>query len=119
MAARSIFANWMMVGIPLALLLLPICWLALTRWAFDVSFRTSGEGKAELRRLREELGPISTPEVRIAMVAAVMVVLWGGPDRSGLQLPGLAALDDSGIAIAGAILMFVIPSGDRGRPRCC
>ena len=109
------FANWMMIGVPLALLMLPICWLALTRWAFDVSFKTSGEGKAELRRLREELGPISTPELRIAIVAGLMVILWVGRPF-WIQLPGLAALDDSGIAIAGAIAMFVIPSGDKNDP---
>ena len=109
------FANWMMIGIPLAILLLPICWLALTRWAFDVSFETSGEGKAELRRLREELGPISAPETRIAIVAGIMVVLWVGRPF-WIQLPGLSALDDSGIAIAGAIAMFVIPSGNKDDP---
>ena len=109
------FANWMMIGVPLALLLLPVCWIALTRWAFDVSFKTSGEGKAELHRLREELGSISTPESRIAIVAGLMVVLWVGRPL-WIQLPGLSALDDSGIAIAGAIAMFVIPSGDKDDP---
>ena len=109
------FANWMMVGVPLALVMLPICWLALTRWAFDVSFRTSGEGKAELRRLREELGSITTPEIRISIVASLMVIAWVGRPF-WIQLPGLGALDDSGIAIAGAIAMFVIPSGDKNDP---
>jgi sodium-dependent dicarboxylate transporter 2/3/5 len=32
------------------------------------------------------------------------------------QLPGLAALDDSSIAIAGAIALFLIPSGDKSDP---
>ncbi len=109
------FSNWMLVGVPLAIGLLPLCWLALTRWVFSVDFRTSGEAKAELLRLRTELGPISKPEVRIAIVAAIMVIAWIGRPF-WVQLPGLAALDDSGIAIAGAIAMFVIPSGDRGDP---
>lgn len=109
------FANWMMVGVPLALLMLPICWLALTRWAFDVSFRTSGEGQAELRKLREDLGSIGKPEIRISIVAAIMVIAWVGRPF-WIQLPGLGALDDSGIAIAGAIAMFVIPSGDKKDP---
>ena len=34
-----------------------------------------------------------------------------------IQLPGLGALDDTGIAIAGAIAMFVIPSGDSDDPK--
>ena len=110
------FANWMMVGVPLAVITLPLCWLALTRWVFKVQFRTSGEGRAELRKLREELGSISTPEIRIALVAGLMIIAWVGRPF-WVQLPGLAALDDTGIAIAGAIAMFVIPSGDKDDPR--
>jgi sodium-dependent dicarboxylate transporter 2/3/5 len=109
------FANWMLVGVPLALIMLPLCWLVLTRWVFRVDFRTSGEGRAELRKLRDELGPISPPETRIAIVAALMIVAWVGRPF-WVTLPGLAALDDTGIAVAGAIAMFVIPSGDKDDP---
>ena len=109
------FADWMLVGVPLALVMLPLCWLVLTRLVFDVSFKTSGEGRAELRKLRDELGEIRTPEVRISIVAAIMIVAWVGRPF-WIQLPGLSALDDTGIAIAGAIAMFVIPSGDKNDP---
>jgi sodium-dependent dicarboxylate transporter 2/3/5 len=109
------FANWMMVGVPLALLMLPLSWFILTKWVFDVSFKTSGEGQAEIRKLRDDLGEISTPEVRIAVVAAIMIVAWVGRPF-WVQLPGLAALDDTGIAIAGAIAMFILPSGDKSDP---
>jgi sodium-dependent dicarboxylate transporter 2/3/5 len=109
------FSNWMMVGVPLAIGMLPLAWLALTRWVFDVSFRTSDEGLAELKRLRDELGSISNAEIRVAIVAAVMIVAWVGRPL-WIQLPGLAALDDSGIAIAGAIALFLIPSGDKRDP---
>ena len=34
-------------GVPLAVITLPLCWLALTRWVFKVRFKTSGEGQAE------------------------------------------------------------------------
>ncbi len=109
------FSDWMMVGVPLAIGMLPLAWLALTRWVFDVSFKTSDEGRAELKRLRDELGSISKPEIRIAIVATVMVIAWIGRPV-WIQLPGLAALDDSGIAIAGAITLFLIPSGDKRDP---
>ena len=109
------FSNWMMVGVPLALAMLPLCWLVLTRWVFDVSFTTSGEGRAELKKLRSDLGAISKPEVRISIVAIIMIIAWVGRPF-WIQLPGLAALDDTGIAIAGAVAMFVIPSGDKSDP---
>jgi len=109
------FSDWMLIGVPLAIVMLPLCWLALTRWVFNVSFTTSGEGQAELKKLKDDLGEISKPEIRISIVAAIMIIGWVGRPF-WVQLPGLAALDDTGIAIAGAIAMFILPSGDRDDP---
>ena len=100
------FASWMLVGLPLSALMLPLAWLMLT---------TSGEGKATLRRLKEELGPITTPERRVAAVFVLMAVAW--VSRPVLvTIPGLSGLDDSVIAIAGAVALFILPSGDRSDP---
>lgn len=109
------FSRWMMIGVPLAVVMLPLAWLTLTRWTFTVDFETSGEGKAELRRMREELGPISIPETRVAIVFSILVIAWVGRPLFSL-LPGLSALDDSIIAMAGAIALFLIPSGDKTDP---
>ena len=109
------FASWMLVGLPLSALMLPLAWFVLTRIAFKVDFRTSGEGKATLRRLKEELGPISTPEIRVAIVFTLMAITWVARPLL-VKLPGLSALDDSGIAMAGAIALFLIPSGDKSDP---
>lgn len=110
------FARWMMVGLPLAIVMLPLAWLVLTRVAFKVEFTTSGEGRAELRRLRHDLGSITTPETRVAIIAVIMALTW--LSRPLLtQLPALAALDDSSIAIAGAVALFLVPSGDQNDSR--
>jgi sodium-dependent dicarboxylate transporter 2/3/5 len=109
------FASWMMVGLPLTAIMLPLAWFVLTRIAFKVDFRTSGEGKATLRRLKEELGPITTPEIRVAIVFTLMAVTWVARPLL-VTLPGLSALDDSGIAMAGAIALFLIPSGEKSDP---
>ncbi len=109
------FASWMMVGLPLSAAMLPLAWLALTRWVFKVQFDTSGEGRAELRRMRDELGRIKVPEIRVAIVFATMALAWISRPLL-IQLPGLAALDDSGIAMAGAVAIFLIPSGDKKDP---
>lgn len=109
------FARWMLIGVPLAIVMLPLAWLALTRWAFTVDFETPSEGKAALKRMRDELGPITVPEIRVAIVFSILVVAWVGRPLLSL-LPGLSALDDSGIAMAGAITLFLIPSGDKTDP---
>lgn len=109
------FARWMLVGLPLTVLMLPLAWIVLTRLAFKVDFNTLGEGRNELRRMKEELGPMSTPEKRVAMVFLFIAATWISRPLLA-QLPGLHGLDDSGIAIAGAIALFVIPSGDKRDP---
>jgi sodium-dependent dicarboxylate transporter 2/3/5 len=109
------FASWMLVGLPLAAVMLPLAWLVLTRLVFTVNFHTSTEARAELRRMREDLGPMKTPEKRVAMVFVAMAVAW--VTRPLLtQIPGLEPLEDSMIAIAGAILLFLIASGDNSDP---
>ena len=109
------FSRWMMIGVPLAIVMLPLAWLALTRWAFTVNFETSGEGKAALKQMHDELGRISVAETRVAIVFSILVVAWVGRPMFAM-LPGLSALDDSGIAMAGAIALFLIPSGDKTDP---
>jgi sodium-dependent dicarboxylate transporter 2/3/5 len=109
------FARWMLVGLPVTAVMLPLAWLTLTRVVFPVDFRTSEEGRAELRRMREEMGQITTPETRVAIVFVLMALAW--VTRPLLtELPALASLDDSMIAMAGAIALFLIPSGDKRDP---
>ena len=109
------FSSWMLVGIPLTALMLPLAWFVLTRVAFKVDFHTSGEGRALLRRLREELGPMTAPERRVGAVFVLMAAAWISRPLL-VEIPGLSALDDSLIAIAGATLLFILPSGDRSDP---
>lgn len=109
------FARWVIVGLPLSLCMLPLAWLALTRVVFRVDFHTSGEGRAELKRMMDAMGRITVPEKRVAFVFALMALAWiTRPLLS--KLPGLDGLDDSGIAMAGAIALFLIPSGDDRDP---
>jgi len=109
------FASWMLVGLPLSIVMLPLAWIALTRVVFKVEFQTGGEGRAALQRMHDELGRITTPEIRVAIVFIIMALTW--VTRPFLtQLPGLGALDDSGIAMAGAVALFLVPSGDKRDP---
>lgn len=105
------FSRWMLVGLPLSVLMLPLAWLAMTRWVFKVDFVTSDEGRRTLRQMKTDMGKISVPEIRVAIIFAVMALTW--VFRPALvKLPGLSALDDSLIAMAGAIALFLFPSGD-------
>jgi sodium-dependent dicarboxylate transporter 2/3/5 len=105
----------MIIGLPLTTLMLPLAWITLTKWVFKVDFTISTEGKATLQKLRIEMGSISTPEIRVAVIFLLMASCWILRPIL-INLPGLAALDDSLIAIGGAILLFITPSGDKSDP---
>ena len=109
------FSRWMLVGLPLSAMMLPLAWLVLTRLAFKVDFETSDEGRAALRHLKEELGAITVPEKRVATVFVLMALTWISRPLL-VTVPGLEALDDSGIAMAGGVALFLIPSGDKSDP---
>jgi len=106
------FTSWMMVGVPLSVVMLPLAWLALTKLVFKVDFDTSNEGRALLRHMKHEMGPVTVPEKRVGMVFLALALTW--IFRPMLtRIPGLEALDDSGIAMAAGIALFLIPSGDK------
>jgi solute carrier family 13 (sodium-dependent dicarboxylate transporter), member 2/3/5 len=109
------FSSWMLVGLPLSAAMLPMAWLALTRWVFKVDFKTSDEGRAALRNMKDEMGRITPPEIRVAIVFTCMALLWIFRPLI-VKTTGLTNLDDSGIAMAGAVALFLIPSGDKTDP---
>jgi len=106
------FAKWMTFGIPIMCLLLPLAWLLLTRLIFTFDLPHNKTIVKTVDSELESMGPISTPEKRTAIVFFLIALAW--VIRPVLQqLPGLAELSDTTIAIAGAISLFLIPSGDK------
>jgi len=109
------FSDWMLVGVPLSLIMAPLAWFALTKWVFKVNFKTNNTGKIALQKMKHDLGSITTPEIRVAIIFASLALAW--ITRPLLTtISGLEALDDSSIAIAGAIALFIIPSGNKDDP---
>ena len=105
------FARWMMIGVPVAAILLPAGWLLLTRWVYRVEIPESDEVKEHLQALKKDLGPVSKPESRVAIIFALVVLAWMVRRPLSAAL-GIEGLSDAGIAMAAAMLLFLIPSGD-------
>ena len=110
------YAQWMSFGVPALLLLVPIAWWTVTRGLTNL-----GDGSAamaEVHKHRNALGQISAPEARAALIFGIVACLWvlrvpvqlAVKDR-GWDVPGLLAISDMGIAIAGAVAMFLVPAG--------
>jgi solute carrier family 13 (sodium-dependent dicarboxylate transporter), member 2/3/5 len=100
------FGQWMLIGVPVTLLALPIVWLVLTR----ISFRLGREpvaGMAELlEQERSRMGPISRGEAIVAVVFCLTALAWVFRPLVADVIPGIS---DTLIAIAGALLLFMIP----------
>ncbi len=103
------FAEWMVYGLPIALLFMGLAWLLLTRTPAVRNLRGLEGGKEVVTRELAEMGPLSGPEAR---VLAVFVLVAGGWILRGFVLARwLPTLNDAMLAIIGAILLFVVPAG--------
>lgn len=105
------FRQWMIVGLPVSAIMLPLTWLLLTRLVFKVNFRATEQARRHLRELGDDLGNISTAEIRTAILFGLLVFGWMGRGLIS-SVTGLQGLTDAGIAMAMATLAFIIPSGD-------
>jgi sodium-dependent dicarboxylate transporter 2/3/5 len=104
------FLNWMLVGVPVSIVLLPLAWLILTRWAFAFDIPESEGARAHLQRLRAELGPMSSAEKRVAVIFVLVILAWMFR-RVITESTGLTGLSDTGVAMTAALLLFLVPSG--------
>ncbi len=109
------FAQWMLVGVPVSAVLLPLGWLVLTRFAYPVNFTASEKTRDHLKALKDELGLISAPQMRIALIFMALALSWAFR-KPITAITGISGLSDAGIAIFAAILTFVVPSGDKDQP---
>lgn len=107
------FLQWFMFGFPIAVILLFICWKYLTSFAFKFEQKEFPGGKAEIKRLLKNLGNISYEEKMVAAVFATTAFFW--ITRSFLFDKLLPELDDTIIAIAFAVVLFLIPSKDKSQ----
>jgi len=101
------FANWISIGLPITLGLGPIIWIFLTRIIFPVNFSATKESKDKLNSMLKELGPMSNEEKKVIVVFLITAFFWIFRQLID-NLPGLALLDDSVIAISGAVSLFFI-----------
>ena len=58
---------------------------------------------------------MTVPEKRVAIVFTLVALCWMTRPLL-LQIPGLGMLEDAMIAIGGAIILFLLPSGDKSDP---
>lgn len=105
------FGRWMLIGVPLVLISLPICWLIVTRLACRLGDAPVG-GIDGIAAARRALGPPSGAERMVGAVMAGAALLWMLRPLVARVVPGL---DDATIAVGGALLLFALPVNWRKR----
>lgn len=100
------FADWMLVGVPLALMLLAAAWRVLT-WLHPVA--PGVDLAPAIAAERAAQGAMSAAERRVLALFAAVAAAWL---LRPLLLP---ALSDPAIALIGLVALFVLPDGT-GRP---
>ncbi|WP_103071490.1 SLC13 family permease [Aquimarina sediminis] len=119
-APQITFSDWMLIGLPLTIILLPITWLYVIKF-----FKIKGEIPGSVGIIKDELsklGKITSGEKRVIIVFLVTSIGW--IFRKDLLfgdfiLPGWGSLlgvssyvHDATIGMLGVLLLFLIPNGN-------
>lgn len=107
------FLEWTIMALPFSAIMLVLVYVLLTRVLCPVSSEPLKSGVAGLKEELKALGPWGMSEKRVAWVFGGTAVMWVARRWlvEGLGWP----LNDTSIAMAAGVLLFVIPSGDASR----
>jgi sodium-dependent dicarboxylate transporter 2/3/5 len=114
------FFEWMLLGVPVMALMLPTVWLLLTRVLYNFRIVSFPAARDEIRRRLDALGRMSRGERVVTTVWALTAFAWifmedidvGAfviPGWTGLLLPQPGLVNHGTIAIAAAIVLFLVP----------
>lgn len=101
------FAQWMMIGLPLVVISLPIVHFGLTRILFPLEPDQFPGSDKLIENELEKSGPMSRAEKQVAAIFVLTATLWMLRPLIQNAVPGIS---DTGIAIFGALLIFLLPT---------
>ncbi|WP_339343144.1 DASS family sodium-coupled anion symporter [uncultured Polaribacter sp.] len=104
------FLQWLKFGVPIAIPLLVIAWLYLTKFAFKFKQKEFPGGKEEINRLLVLIGPMKREEKLVSSIFVLTAFCW--ITRSFILQEFFPFIDDTIIAMTAGILLFVVPASD-------
>ena len=109
------FLSYMMIGVPIVMVLLPVTWALLVFVLFRNRAALSDSASEEIRRRRGELGPIRGGERLTLILFALTALAWIARERKDFGafiIPGLTDLTggitDAAIGMTSAVLLFAL-----------
>ena len=104
------FIDWMLLCTPIALLLMITLYFVLTRILFPNHIRSNDLAKNFIYEEYNSLGPMSVAEKRVLVIFSSTAMLWIFKDLIN-SVQSAIKLDDTIIALIGAVALFIFPSG--------
>lgn len=113
------FVQFMSLGLPITLVLLPLCWLLLVFVTFPGQPRLEGDAGDFIRDRLAGLGRIRGGEAKVLLIFGLTALSWILRERKemgGFTIPGLVdlfpKLSDTAIGVTGAVLLFLVTAKD-------
>jgi sodium-dependent dicarboxylate transporter 2/3/5 len=101
------FGKWMLVGVPFAILMLVSCWIVLCFIVYPTKMGNIDGAGGAINQRYQQLGTITYNEIIVMLVFISTALLWVFKGYLPFQIK------DSGIAVAAAVVLFLIPRSDK------
>jgi len=103
------FATWMSFGVPLVVVMLPLCWLWLTRVANPMKLKKVPGGRDLITEELRKMGRMNAGERWTGQVFFLTALAWIFRKQLSFLFPDPAMVTDAAIAMTGALILFLIP----------
>ncbi|SDK96148.1 solute carrier family 13 (sodium-dependent dicarboxylate transporter), member 2/3/5 [Maridesulfovibrio ferrireducens] len=110
------FGEWMLYGVPLAVVMIAVSWWILTQILFPTKGMELAGGEAIIDQELEKLGPMSKEEKYIVIVGCFIAAFWlsrGFLKKAAFMQdlwPNFGFVHDATIGILGSLILFAIPT---------
>ena len=99
------FIQWMAIGVPSAILLVPCAWIILLK-VFPLEIKNLSISKSEIKKELEHHGSLSSNEKKTIAIFLLTVVLWLGAPLLREMTGGIINLSISQIALFSSLIFF-------------
>ena len=102
------FAQWMLVGVPLAAVFLLLAWVVITA-IFRPEMTEIPGGKELIDAEIKEMGPWTGPQTKAAIIFILAAAAWVVIPLLNLDIP----YDDAIVGIIAGLVLFIVPANSR------
>jgi len=103
------FGQWMLVGVPVAAILLLMTYWMVTRILFPNRIDKIEGSDALITEKLKELGSVRQEEKYVMIIFSITSFLWIFQEAINTYMIGKSVLTDTNVAMFGGMLMFLVP----------